>query len=54
MGILEHIASEKEPGQTIYAEHKLAKKRFIARYLWEPTLEIRLQLRQRFSRNGQF
>jgi hypothetical protein len=30
------------------------KKRFIARYLWEPTPEIRPQLRQRYSRNGRF
>jgi hypothetical protein len=36
-GILECIASEKEPGQAINAEHKLIKKRFIACYLYEPT-----------------
>jgi hypothetical protein len=32
----------------------LQKKRFIARYLWELTSEIRPQWRRRYSRNDHF
>jgi hypothetical protein len=54
MGMLERIASEKAPWQAIDAEHKFAKKRFVARYIWEQTPEIRSQMRQRYSKNGHF
>jgi hypothetical protein len=54
MGMLELIVSGKAPWQAIDAEHKFAKKRFVARYLWEQTAEISLQMRRRYSRNGHF
>jgi len=54
MRMLDRIVSEKASWRAIDAEQKSANKRFIARYLLEPTPEILSQMSQRYSKNDHF